>query len=164
MCSWTDQRGGNITKSAIAVPSFADGQVKTVNIEGSYNSKNYKICIFYLQPCNLKTYNMIKGNRINNTKQTQVIFIWCIISMPSDYIKTTMILGAHKKTALKLVYNLEPCNKNMIKYLNNYVLQFIHYHLPVGTSLSSKCAVGTKKSRGLAKPLAPIGPKSGSLK
>lgn len=35
MCSETDHLGGNITKSAIAVPGLEEGQVKTVNMDGS---------------------------------------------------------------------------------------------------------------------------------
>lgn len=35
MCSWTAQRGGKITKSAMAVPGLELGQVRTVKIDGS---------------------------------------------------------------------------------------------------------------------------------
>ena len=38
MFSCTDQRGGNITKSAAATPGFVVGHVSTVNIDGSYNT------------------------------------------------------------------------------------------------------------------------------
>lgn len=38
MCSVTVQRGGNMTKSAIATPGRTDGQVKTVKMEGSYTN------------------------------------------------------------------------------------------------------------------------------
>ncbi len=37
MFSATDQRGGNMTKSHMATPSFAEGQVNTVNMLGSWN-------------------------------------------------------------------------------------------------------------------------------
>ena len=40
MFSCTDQRGGNITKSAAATPGFVVGHVSTVNIDGSYNTNN----------------------------------------------------------------------------------------------------------------------------
>lgn len=39
MFSDTDHLGGKMTKSAIAVPGFNEGQVRTVNIEGSLKSK-----------------------------------------------------------------------------------------------------------------------------
>ena len=38
MFSCTDQRGGNITKSAAATPGFVVGHVSTVNIDGSYKT------------------------------------------------------------------------------------------------------------------------------
>ena len=35
MSSATDQRGGKMTKSAMAVPGLEDGHVRTVKMEGS---------------------------------------------------------------------------------------------------------------------------------
>ena len=39
MFSDTDHLGGNMTKSATAVPGFNEGHVKTVNIYGSFFTK-----------------------------------------------------------------------------------------------------------------------------
>lgn len=39
MFSWTDHLGGKMTKSAMATPGFVDGQVSTVKMEGSWNTK-----------------------------------------------------------------------------------------------------------------------------
>lgn len=43
MCSATDQRGGKITKSAIAVPGFMLGAVSTVKMDGSCKIKHLTI-------------------------------------------------------------------------------------------------------------------------
>ena len=42
MLSATPQRGGKMTKSAMATPGFTDGAVRTVKIDGScnYSKKN----------------------------------------------------------------------------------------------------------------------------
>lgn len=39
MFSATDQRGGNITKSAMDIPGLDEQQLKTVKIEGSLKKK-----------------------------------------------------------------------------------------------------------------------------
>ena len=46
MCSETDHLGGKMTKSAMATPGRADGQVRTVNIDGSCNCKKISFICF----------------------------------------------------------------------------------------------------------------------
>lgn len=46
MLSATPQRGGKMTKSAMATPGFTDGAVRTVKIDGScnYSEKKCEAC------------------------------------------------------------------------------------------------------------------------
>ena len=79
-----------MTKSAIAVPGLSDGQVNTVNIDGSFDcNKIYLNRLFSLEKIHIKrTYGMIKRNSVKSIKMIKIVFVWCVITMPRNHIKT----------------------------------------------------------------------------
>ena len=62
MCSATDQRGGKITKSAMATPGRTDGAVRTVKMDGSCQQSMIKIQVknMAVSGTQKNSYRMIK--------------------------------------------------------------------------------------------------------
>lgn len=50
---------------------------------------------------------MIKAHRVDDHKFGQIVFIWNIISMPSNDIKGRMVLACFKESTLKFGYDMK---------------------------------------------------------
>lgn len=116
---------------------------------------------------------MVVRNSVNGIKESKVIFVWYIVSVPCHHIERGKVLFGWKELSLVLQSNIKSCSfiysfifRYKIVNKRNIINIFEHtlVILVKSRSLSSKAATGCMKSRGLASPLAPMGPRSGILK
>lgn len=106
---------------------------------------------------------MVKANRVNHHELGQIVLEGHIVTMPSHHIEDGVILLGHEEATLEFRNYLEVFLKEFISQSIFNLLLNVRWYLPF-TSRSSNHATEVSKSLGLAKPLAPMGPKSGKTK
>lgn len=115
---------------------------------------------------------------------SEVVFVWRVISVPRNHIEgrvilkgaavqlRQLILSESTQTLHYLFGTEEGALKFGYDFKLNVLLAGARQHANIGVqqqqqkehTRSSYAAVGVRKSRGLASPFAPIGPKLGSWK
>ena len=84
---------------------------------------------------------MVEADRADRVEAREIVFVGRVIAVPGDDVERRMVELGRPEIAHRISAPPRP-----------------------GASRSSKAATGVRKSRGLARPLAPIGPSSGRRK